>query len=340
ITYFFRKKYPNAFSIERLFNQLADVLENRGAEIRSVELPFYNNTLGAVWRNIRWARTRVQGSVEEQPEVVHITGDVNSIIFGLRRPTVITIHDCNPLLRYARTHPRYWFYRWFIFEWPARRAAAVTVISEKTRKELLELTSCRADNVHVIPNYVDPAYQPVPYSFRADYPTILHVGTTPNKNIARLAAALEGIPCQLRIVGQPTAVDLAALDQHAIDYTYAAGISDEAVRQHYADCDLLAFVSTYEGFGLPILEAQVTGRPVLTSNISPLKEVAGPGAAEIVDPHSVPAIRAGLLRLLQDGDHRTRLIEAGHQNAAQYRIDAVAKRYLNLYAQLSQTSQK
>ncbi|NJB87432.1 glycosyltransferase involved in cell wall biosynthesis [Lewinella marina] len=331
---FYRKAYPTAFSIERLFDQLTGVFAARGLDVRRLELPEYNNTLGNVRTNNRWARAQVQGSTSEGPCVHHITGDVNSIVFALRGPTVITIHDCNPLLRYPRWHPRYWFYRWVIFEGPARRAAAVTVISEKTRRELLDLTRVGSSKLHVIPNFVDPAFTHHPREFNDSRPTILQIGVKPNKNLARLAEALAGVPCRLEIIGQPSSGDLAALEANGVDFHWATGLSDEAVRQRYTDCDLLAFVSTYEGFGLPILEAQVTGRAVVTSDLSPHREVAGDGGAELVDPLDPASIREGILRVIQQPDYRKQLIERGRQNVADYHIEAIADRYLDLYSSL------
>ena len=332
---FFRKRYPTAFSIERLFADLGRSFADRGVEVIERELPLYNNALSNVRKNIAWAGSQVQRNPDVQaPTIVHVTGDVNSIVFGLSVPTVITIHDCNPLLRYPRWHPRYWFYRWVIFEWPARRAAAVTVISEKTRRELLQLTSCRADKLHVIPNPVDPAIGYRPADFNAAVPTILQIGTKENKNLARLARALRGLACRLQIVGEPSATDRAELDRCGIDYAFAAGVSDERVRQYYADCDLLAFASTYEGFGLPILEAQVTGRPVVTSDRSPHREIAGPGGAVLVDPEDVASIRRGIQAVIADADLRRRCTEAGRRNAALYHIDRVTDQYLALYDQL------
>ena len=332
---FFRKRYPTAFSIERLFEQLSAEYTRRGLEVIHEELPLYNNQLGNVRQNTKWAGTQVQNLSTERPTIAHVTGDVNSIVFGLGRcaATVITFHDCNPLLRYPRWHPRYWFYRWVIFEWPARRASAVTVISEKSRRELVQLTNCPADKLTVIPNFVDPTFTHRPKKFNADYPTILQIGVKENKNLTRLAQALRGLPCRLEIIGTPGAADLTALRESGIDFHSQSGISDEAVRQHYVDCDILAFVSTYEGFGLPILEAQATGRPVVTSDLSPHREVAGPGGALIVDPYDPAAIRRGIECVL-DPSVREALIDRGRANVANYHIEAIAARYLNLYNSL------
>ena len=330
INLFFRKPYPTAFSIEGLFDRLAAIFRERGVGVNRLELPEYNNQLGAVRRNINWAGTQ-EKATSEGTAINHVTGDVTSVVFGLSGPCVITFHDCNPLLRYPKWHPRYWFYRWVIYEWPARKAAAVTVISEKTRTELLQLTSCKTANLHVIPNFVDPAFVHRPREFNADYPTLLQVGVKANKNLPRLATALAGIPCRLEIIGQPSPEDVRHLEAQGIDFHSASGLTDEEVRQRYADCDVLTFVSTYEGFGLPILEAQMTGRAVVTSDLSPHREVAGEGGAELVDPEDVSSIRAGILRVIEDQPLREQLIASGLRNARTYHIDAIASQYIDLY---------
>ncbi|MBB4079022.1 glycosyltransferase involved in cell wall biosynthesis [Lewinella aquimaris] len=329
----FRKRYPTAFSIERLFEQLSPEFVRKGLRVQQLELPVYNNTLPNVRQNLAWAGAQEQSSSEQQ-SIWHVTGDVNSVVFNLSGPTVITIHDCNPLLRYAKWHPRYWFYRWLIFEWPIRRASAVTVISEKTRQELLELTSCDPNKLRVIPNFVDPAFTHHPADFRAEYPTILQIGVKKNKNIARLAEALHGLPCRLEIVGQPDPTDLQVLDDFGIDAHWATGLSDEEVRQRYVDCDLLVFVSTYEGFGLPILEAQMTGRAVVTSDLSPHREVAGEDGAVLVDPYDPTDIRRGITQIIQDKTYRQNLIQRGRANADNYHIGSIANQYLALYSSL------
>ena len=332
---FYRKKYPAAFSIERLFDQLARKFSERSVPVVREELPYYNNTLTNVAKNIKWARARVRGEVGNARMVKHITGDVTSILFGFAGPSVITIHDCNPLLRYSKMHPRYWFYRFLIYDLPAFRADAITVISEKTKVELSRLTSCPMDKVTVIPNFVDPEFTFEPRAFNVQCPVILQIGVKTNKNLGRLAEALGGISCKLFIVGEPLPEDRAKLDEEGIDYEWATRISDEELRQRYRDADLLSFVSTYEGFGLPILEAQLTGRPVLTSNISPHKEVASEGGAVLVNPLDTTSIREGLLQIINDGELRALLIDRGRENARRYEIDQVAQQYLDLYENLS-----
>jgi glycosyltransferase involved in cell wall biosynthesis len=89
-----------------------------------------------------------------------------------------------------------------------------------------------------------------------------------------------------------------------------------------------------EGFGLPVLEAMSLGSLVLTSNISCLPEISGP-SAEIVDPHSVDAIAAGLRRLLAlSNAERTDRIHQGKHWAAKFSWRAAAHAYLNIYDEL------
>jgi len=107
--------------------------------------------------------------------------------------------------------------------------------------------------------------------------------------------------------------------------------------QQYVDADILTFVSTYEGFGMPIVEANVVGRPVLTSNISSMPEVAG-DAACLVDPFDVNSIREGLLKIIQDDNYRNNLIEKGKVNAQRFNPSFIAKMYLDIYKKIYQES--
>ena len=94
--------------------------------------------------------------------------------------------------------------------------------------------------------------------------------------------------------------------------------------------DLLVFVSTYEGFGLPILEAQATGRPVITSNVLSMPEVAGDSAC-LVDPFDVSSIRKGILKVINDPAYREKLIKRGFENVKRFQPDKIAEQYADIY---------
>jgi glycosyltransferase involved in cell wall biosynthesis len=115
-----------------------------------------------------------------------------------------------------------------------------------------------------------------------------------------------------------------------ITYRHWSNLSNQELLDRYAECDVVSLVSVFEGFGMPIIEAQAVGRPVVTSSVSPMMEVAGPKAC-LVDPFDVGAIRAGVTKLLNDELYRDQVVAAGLKNVSRYKIEYAVRRYLQLY---------
>ena len=101
-------------------------------------------------------------------------------------------------------------------------------------------------------------------------------------------------------------------------------------RLSQAICDLVNFPSLYEGFGMPIIEGQAIGRPVLTSNISPTKEVAG-NAAVLVNPTNTDSIREGYEILLEDAEE---YIVRGLENVKRFALSRISQDYFQIYKNL------
>jgi glycosyltransferase involved in cell wall biosynthesis len=325
VVHFHRRPFAGQHSIEMLFANLRTAMPEGDFAVAVETLPNSSKGLRPRVENARWAAQR-------QGDVNHVTGDVHYIALAMdARRTVLTIHDCFALERLRglrrRVLKRYWF------DLPVAHVAAVTVISEATRRELVRHVPAAAKKTVVIPNAVAPAFQPAPREFRGDCPRILHIGTAPNKNLARLFAALQGLRCELRIVGRLSIQDRRQLESGGIAYSTAENLSERQMVEEYRQADLVSFASIYEGFGMPIVEAQWVERPVVTSNASSMPEVAGEGAC-LVDPYDVTAIRRGLLRVIGDATYRAELIEAGRINRARFSLPTVAGQYVNLYGEI------
>ncbi len=276
--------------------------------------------------NIVWAR-RNQGSVN------HITGDIHYVALMLSPGrTILTIHDCRSLERFSGI--RRWLLRVLWYDLPIQRVAAVTVISEETKRQLLRSVRVPEGKIEVIPDAAAPVFQPSRYVFRSECPRILHIGTAENKNLLRLILALQGLPCHLKIVGHLNPSLRYELAHSGISYKAEENLDEAAMYCAYCECDLVSFVSTYEGFGMPIIEAQWVERPIVTSNCSSMPEVAGRGAC-FVDPFDVNSIRQGCERVINDAAYRENLVELGRRNRERFSLDDVARRYLSLYERLA-----
>ena len=271
-----------------------------------------------------------------QGDINHVIGDAYYLALFLKKSkTILTIHDCVALERLRGW--RKLVVCWLWYRLPVRCAETVTVVSQSTKKELLRYVHCAAEKIRVVYVCISDDFQYVSKEFNATRPVILQVGTFRNKNIERTAESLRGIPCHLRIVGNPDPQQEAVLRRSNVDYSAVANISREDMIREYINCDMLVFASTYEGFGLPIIEAQATGRPVLTSNLFSMPEVAGDGAC-LVNPYDVFSIRAGVSRLIEDPAYRTQLTAKGLENAQRFRTQAIAEQYAALYRELKAAS--
>jgi glycosyltransferase involved in cell wall biosynthesis len=288
------------FSLETLFYGITGQLSrDKRVSPTLVVLPQISRGLRTIWKNVRFVK-------QVNPQFVHITGDVHyTALITKANKTVLTIPDCVLLSRTPKRTLRFGVFWLFWYYLPIRKAAIVTAISEKTRQELYQYIGKLADKVMVVPCHYDPAFTFDPKPLKVDKPTLLHIGTAPHKNLSRLVEAIEGLQCRLIIVGKLTDAEKEDLTNRKIDYQQYVNISQEKIIDLYSQCDIVTFVSLYEGFGMPVLEGQVVGRPVITSNISPMTDVGGEGAC-YVDPTNIDDIRRGILRVWQDETYRKR----------------------------------
>jgi glycosyltransferase involved in cell wall biosynthesis len=321
----FWKQNFAAFSLEKVFEQIARLLPKEKFETEIVKVP-YGNSFPDILRNVLFFK-------KPDADIYHVTGQIHYLaLFLPPEKTVLTIHDTG-FLQNERKLNRYIIKKLFL-DLPVKRLKYITTVSENTKKAILANTACAPEKIRVIENPLQEHYlNGVKKDFNKQCPTILQIGITANKNIPNLIKALQGINCRLRIIGNMTDDLIAALEEGKIIYENAFGLSDRAMRNEYLRADLVAFCSTFEGFGLPIIEAQAMRTPVVSSELSPMKEVAGDGAV-LVDPFDVSNIREGILKIINNDDFRDELIEKGWENAGRFKPRLIAGHYEKLYREI------
>jgi glycosyltransferase involved in cell wall biosynthesis len=327
VSYFFRKKRLHAFSIESLFDNVqAQVAETTGIKANKVEVPSIRNIFANIFK-----------SHSNQSQINHITGDIHYVSLGMKkRNTVLTIHDCVFLTKYSKTSVKYWLFKFLWYQLPMWRANTITVISEKTKRELINLTGVNANKVRVVPNFFDPRFEFTPKKFNAQKPRILQIGTKENKNIHNLAKALKGVNCELHIIGSLDVETQLVLQENKIDFKTYTNLSFDQLRNQYELCDMVVFASTYEGFGLPILEACAVGRPLVTSRISPMDEISDDAACK-VNPYNILDIRRGILNVIENEAYRDQLVNNGWKMRYKYSISNITNKYTELYEEVATT---
>lgn len=321
VSYYLRAQIEGQYSLERVFQNLVGALGNR--------------VCARVWRSrpgLPAARALAQAG-RVQSDVNHITGHVHYVALLLDPArTVLTVHDIGHLA-HVRATARL-LYRWLWFEWPLRRVARIVTVSQFTRQQVVDEFGLRPADVRVIHNCVPAGLEPSAREFHAERPTILVVGTAPHKNAARLVEAVAGLRCRVLFVGRVPDTLRATLAAAAVEHEEHAHVTDAELADCYRRADVVYFASTHEGFGLPIVEAQAVGRPVITSRLCSMPEVAG-DAALFVDPYDVQAIRAALLQLIESADLRAELVSKGFANVSRFDRAAFAEAHLDVYRGLA-----
>jgi glycosyltransferase involved in cell wall biosynthesis len=325
INLFFRKPNIGNYSIEGLFESIINLFPNY-IQHNKLIVPFQSIGFINRWRNVIFCS-------KNQSQVNHITGDIHYVaFFQKKKRTILTIHDLEILKRTKGIkHFIIWLF-WFYI--PVKRVKYITVISNATKSDLLCYVNTKPENIIVIPNCVSDSFMYSEQSNNKKW-TILHIGTKQNKNLPNLIEAIKDIDCRLIIIGKINENQLKLLNKYNIDFDNVYNLSNDEIINQYINCNMLSFVSTSEGFGLPIIEAQAVGRPILTSKISSMPEVAGEGAL-LVDPYNVSEISEGILAIKNNNVLRAKLVENGLENVKKFKAENIALQYAQLYERVAE----
>lgn len=278
-----------------------------------------------------WAALQIQA------DIAHITGDIHYVLpFVRAKHRILTVHDVGHVQDPTHSKLKRWLLLLIWFKWPLRHCDTVICVSQKTRQRLGQLVPAIPGQKRlVIPAAIrnQSLETSEAHRFPTDRQIILQMGTAPNKNLARVWSACEALGCHLAIVGQPT-YELNRLQARSkLSHSLHTNVSDEELERLYLGCDAVAFISTHEGFGMPVIEAQVFGKPCVTSSIEPMKSHAG-GGAILVDPKNESNIQKALRNALTDTELCERTVDKGRFNIQRFSGDEVAQQHVQLYREL------
>lgn len=260
--------------------------------------------------------------------------------FAVKAPKVITIHD----MIYELFHQNSEDEKRIIAQKKQAilEADSIIAVSENTRKDLIDFYPEAKSKTSVIYHGVNtPAINPL-QTFAHPIPFILHVGNRGwYKNFTTLLEVYgsdKNLNDACDIIcfggGEMSAQEAILIDKFNINHKikFISG-SDETLASLYKSALALVYISNYEGFGMPLLEAMALSCPVLSSSNSSLPEVYGT-AAVAVNPHNIEDLKKALNAIAFDSELRKTLIDTGIKRAAEFTWQRCAKQTLDVYKKL------
>ncbi len=319
ILYIFRNP-ALGYSIHKVFRPIIEVIATQN-DVEILDLPCAGYKPLDLLKNIMAAMRKVANG---NYDIVHITGTEHYLLpFLDKKNCIVTVHDFNRYTQFNLGKLRSALY-YLTFISTLKKAKVVTFISDKVQEEANKLVTLH--NTCIINDCFSPNIRFVEKK-PSNPPVVLHVGTKQHKNLIRVIEALSSLNVVLKIIGRIPANVKDALVKSGISYENAWGLTDQEIEDEYRKCDIVSFPSLYEGFGMPIIEGQATGRIVVTSSISPMKEIAGDGAI-LVNPYDITSIKNGFKRAIEQPSELVRL---GLKNSQKYTASTIAKEYMQLY---------
>jgi glycosyltransferase involved in cell wall biosynthesis len=298
---------------------------------KQIQLPFPSSNILFIFFNLCYLLRFRRG-------IFHITGHIHYAVLALPRDsTVLTIHDLVFLQNYKGIRKR--VMKLLFLDMPVQKAKWVTTVSEKSKQEIVKYTNCDPTKILVIGNPISTDCEiDLKFSF-PHQPRILFIGTTHNKNLENVIPALYRLEIELRIIGKISERLHLLLRKFEIKYSNNFNLSNDQLSIEYKNADIILFPSLYEGFGLPVIEGFCVGKPVITSDISPMKEISD-GAAFLVDPYSISSIRDAVNKVISNPELRQSKVEKGRLIARSYQNKKIFSEYENLWRQVQVNSIK
>ena len=300
-----------------------------------------------------WFEYSIPRILEKYKANIFISMD-NFYSLSIKIPGILVIHDL-AYLHYPEHIDKMhlYYYRKFtpLF---IKKATRIATVSQYTCDDIIAQFGLKPDKVSVVGIGLNEGISEIKdqnkidrflISKKIDRKYFLHVGTfQPRKNVASLITAYDLFRNKskekilLVLTGDKGWKSDAMFDAYDAS-PYKADIiilgyqNNDALSMLLSGAYALFLVSLFEGFGLPIIEAQKCGCPVVTSQISSMPEASG-GAALLVDPGSVDSISSAMEIISENTDRREKLIKAGYENAAKYNWETTAANFWRLIEEI------
>lgn len=281
--------------------------------------------------------------------VLHVLDHSNAHLCRYHRNSLVTCHDIAEFRQTKLSARQFRNWKWRVEG--MRHARKILTVSQCTKEDLIEILGIPAERIDVCHNGVDPLFQPAQREAAlAHFPQlglselkILHVGSNIyRKNVELLIRAL-GILARRKIGFRFVKVGLDFTDEQkrlmvteeiAERVIHLGKAETTDLPAIYSLCDVFAFPSIYEGFGLPVLEAQACGLPTVIAQTSALPEVGG-DASLYTDPHDPEELAEKLIAAAKPDEAR-RLRNLGFANVKRFtwrgHAETVARTYLDLFS--------
>lgn len=327
ITFFVRSSAGSGYqSLEKHTRGVVGAIRLKNRPVRLLTLPYPPGGILNKVLNVLWVR-RNRGALN------FIMGDVTYASLLLPSDTFVTLFaDASPLSRLNFLNRI--IYRVFWLRLPRCRSFSNIYISSKTLREISMHLNGHCDyhqkdaiipcgtSTPVIPEYPYTAAETADLRF-------LMVGAAANKNVVRVLRALSGLGGELHIVGRVEKGVQELARGLGVRLVTWSNVTDAQLEDLYRASSMLIFPSLYEGFGMPIIEAQAHRLPVITSVIEPMATVCGNGGI-LVNPYSVKRIREAVCTLLNDKEKRDFVVAEGVTNYKRYEWGRIARQYENI----------
>ena len=270
------------------------------------------------------------------------------VCIGTDVPTVNIIHDINfeHFPEFLQKSHRRFYQRYFPKY--AQRSDALVTVSEFCKRDIAETYHLPAEKIQVAGNAAAEDFFPLPETEKRKVmekwsdgmPYFVFVGTiNKRKNVIHQLRAYEefrkqGNETKLVFVGAKKHWDSEMEHclqqmQYASDVRFTGYVSTTELNRILSSACALMYVSSFEGFGVPILEAFAAETPVITSRVTAMPEVAG-DAALLVDPQDVPGISEAMRKLFTDAAFRASLIAKGKGRLLEFSWDRTTEILWNI----------